>query len=63
MIYVNNGIQITYPRTKYKKLGEAMYDMLQEKVIKFMELSKEPEQAQITYTFNISNRQVFILTF
>ena len=52
---MNNGIQVIYPRTKYKNLNQAMCEVVQNHIIEFMNFAKEPIQENFTYTFDISH--------
>ena len=52
---MNNGIQVIYPRTKYKNLNQAMCEVVQNRIIEFMNFAKEPIQENFTYTFDISH--------
>ncbi len=52
---MNNGIQIAYPRTNDKKLGQVIYDVVYKKITEFMNMAKEPVQEQITYTLDMSH--------
>ncbi len=52
---MNNGIQVIYPRTKYKVLNQAVYEVVQNSIMEFMNFAKEPIQENFTYTLDISH--------
>lgn len=52
---MNNGIQITYPRTKYLKLNQIIEEKIHKIISEYMGYAKEPIQDNITYTLNISH--------
>ena len=41
---MNNGIQVIYPRTKHKVLNQAVYEVVQNSIMEFMNFAKEPIQ-------------------
>ncbi len=52
---MNNGIQIIYPRSRYEKLNQTVFEFIQNTVLEFMYLAKEPIQEKIVYTLDISH--------
>lgn len=51
---MNNGIQVSYPRTIYLKVNEACKECIETKIIDFMNYAKEPIQENFTYTLDVS---------
>lgn len=52
---MNNGIQVIYPRTKYKVLNQSVYEIVFNNIMEFMNSAKEPIQENFTYTLDISH--------
>lgn len=52
---MNNGIQVIYPRTKYSKLNQEIFLLIQKQILNFMNYAKEPIQENIIYTLDISH--------
>ena len=52
---MNNGIQVIYPRTKYKILNQSVYEIIFNNIMEFMNSAKEPIQENFTYTLDISH--------
>ncbi len=54
-MFMNNGIQIIYPRTKYAVVNQEIFSLIQKQIYTFMNFAKEPIQENFTYTLDISH--------
>ena len=52
--YMNNGIRISYPRTKYFKLNLYLKEKIENIILNFMNQSKKAELESTVYTLDIS---------
>lgn len=52
--YMNNGIRISYPRTKYFKLNLYLKEKIENVILDFMNQSKKAELESVIYTLDIS---------
>ena len=52
--YMNNGIHVVYPRTKYAVVNFDIYNKLTTFLFEFMNAAKQPIQENFVYTFDVS---------
>lgn len=52
---MNNGIQITYPRTMYSKLNKIIEEKINKIISEYMDYAKKTIQENIAYSLNISH--------
>lgn len=52
--YMNNGIRVSYPRTKYLKLNLVLDSAIRKIILEFMDYAKEAVQTNFIYTLDIT---------
>ena len=52
---MNNGIQVIYPKSKYKKLNDEVFLLIQREILQFMVIARNKQEDKFTYTLDISH--------
>ena len=52
---MNNGIQVIYPKSKYKKLNDEVFLLIQREILQFMVIARNKQEDKFTHTLEISH--------
>lgn len=52
--YMNSGIRVTYPRTKYMQVNEVILEKISKIVLEFLDESSKAQSLKTVYTLDIS---------